>query len=1264
MRFMANGPLIPDDLLMARDAGDVIFFCGAGVSQHRAGLPDFFKLGGTVIDLLGAGEKSLARKLFRRIGEIGPMNGVGGLVATDRIFSLLEREFEQKDIQAKIACAIHPVAEPDLSAHRTLVDLSRSRDGSVRLVTTNFDLLFEQCIDGIACSGPPQLPDPRGASFEGIIHLHGRVNADYTGAGDEEFIVSSADFGRAYLSDGWATRFMQSLLTRFQIVFVGYSADDPPIQYLLEALNLRAGTRNRLFAFQPGSNVDDAALWEHRGVCAIPFDNSQGFDLLWDSLAAWAERARDINGWYSNILAAAAAGPAALDPHIRGQIAHVLSTREGARRVSMADTPIPGSWLLTLDPRQRFGTPSPIFGEASERMDPYASLSLDFDTPPQPDENDSAFPRDRVVPDNSWDAFAPSRFDLDDIQNLNSGTFFAERAVASGELSGRLKYLGIWFQRVAHQPIALWWAAGRSPLHPDIVEMIHASMRQNPDCWPDDVRRSWSLLIASWSDRRVEADQGYFNIADRVQHERWSEAMVRDYADLFRPRLKVKRNFSVSHPLSWMADKCPNPLLSFDIDYLHPCQLLTVPDEYLAYAISRFRENLDLARSLEAEISGRDYVYMQTTRPDDGGAPIAYNSYGLTGPVALFQQLMERLVEIEREAARAEIARWPAHDCYIFGRLRIWAAGSQITPPAEAVGILLGFPDEVFWGAAQQRDLLYAIRDRWCDFSDEDRTRFEVRLRTSTFPWPDDMPGGKVQAEAHSRLDRLYWLKSQGVGFSFDVDAEMAVLRVIAEDWNEHSGKETANSRAPVVRRIQTDADSSALEHGAIHDLLERARQAGRSARFDCVEHRPFTGLSKKKPARAIAALGQAACKGDVSTFFWSTFLNLEERKTDRPRLVRAIAARLISLSPAALDTIASPVVGWLQALGERAFGDLEPLLDCLWPFLIAALQRHEGNRKRRVDSSWANDALNAPVGQLANLLMKAPMIQDRQLSQGLPATWTARQEQLLTLPGDMRRHTLVMLGFHITWLFATAPQWTKQYLLPVATDKHDDGDALWDGILWAARAPSRDLYELLKPGLLERVMSPIRRRAESSVIAGFLLIGWGGDHEIDPPNDLITSTELRDILAESDDDLRAQILWHLEHWSADMEGIWRSRLIPFLNNVWPYHRAVRTPEMSKRLAELALESGDLFPQVVEVVLSRLVPVRGEMLFVVKLHGDTKNHPAEIYPAAMLDLLWAILAEDATLWPYRIEAVLDILSEAPETRADPRLSELRRRRLS
>jgi hypothetical protein len=126
--------------------------------------------------------------------------------------------------------------------------------------------------------------------------------------------------------------------------------------------------------------------------------------------------------------------------------------------------------------------------------------------------------------------------------------------------------------------------------------------------------------------------------------------------------------------------------------------------------------------------------------------------------------------------------------------------------------------------------------------------------------------------------------------------------------------------------------------------------------------------------------------------------------------------------------------------------------------------------------------------------------------------------------------------------------------------------------------------------------MSPTRRRAEANVIGGFLLIGWEGDANGDPPEQLVSSAELRELLVGSDDDLRAQILWHLEHWSADPQGQWRARLVPFLTDVWPNHRAVRTPEMSTRLVDLAMASGDLFPQVVQAILSRLVPVRGEVL--------------------------------------------------------------------
>ncbi|MBS7699138.1 MULTISPECIES: SIR2 family protein [unclassified Chelatococcus] len=1265
MRFLANGPSIPDDLLMARDAGDVIFFCGAGVSRHRARLPDFLKLGSDVIELLGAGRNSLARKLFQRIEALGrPLDGVGALIPTDRIFSLLEREFEPQDIKNAVARAIKPDKSPDLSAHKSLIDLSRGRDGSVRLVTTNFDLLFEDSAPEAVCFAPPDLPDPRGGGFRGIVHLHGRVKKDYSGPSDEEFVVSSADFGRAYLSDGWATRFIQSLLARYQIVFVGYGADDPPVQYLLEALNLRAGNRSRLFAFQAGGSSDDAALWEHRGVRAISFDNSESFDPLWDSLAAWAERARDVDGWYTKLLESAAGGPAALDPHVRGQIAHVLSTRRGARRVSIAERPLPASWLLAFDPRLRFEKPDLVdpYGESDQRIDPYESLGLDFDTPPQP-VDDVHERQDRTAPEGSWSAFATMASDQEDTSVDDLGGFCGAPQNLAGNLSTRLRSVGIWFSRVAHQPIALWWAAGCGPLHPDIVRMIQSALREEPQRWPDDIRHGWRMLIADWLDQREEPNQSYYELYQRVKREGWSEMRVRDYAALFQPRLKVRRGIIVPHPLSWTDGECPDALLYHDVDYPHPYEQLHIPDEQLAYAVTRFRENLDLARSLETEI-GQPIIQIGDTRPDDGGEPISFGAYGLIGPIAHFMQLMERLIKISPRRARREIACWPKEDSYIFGRLRIWAAGKPVIAPGVAADVLLGFPDKVFWGSLHRRDLLYAIRDRWADFSAEDRERFERRLRTTNFPWSDLTADRKARAEAHYRLDRLHWLVREGLSFSFDVNAEIAALRSIAVDWSDRSEGGATGIRATSGRGVDTETEPERLDQVPIGEILERARTASQSSYSDQVERRPFKDLAEKRPVRALAALSSAARKNEIPFSFWAAFLQSEKRKSDPARLVLAIGSRLATLPPASLSSIAYPVAEWLQGLGPRAFDGPTPAIERVWDPLIAALHLRNDRRKRRVDSSWANDALNAPAGKIASLLMQEPSIQIRTSGRGLPQNWTRRQEQLLTLPGDMRRHVLVMLGFRIDWLFYIAPKWTIAHLIEITGHEGEDGDALWDGIFWAARAPSRKLYELLKPALLARARSPRRRRAEANVIGGFLLIGWGDDPDADPNQQLVTNAELREILVDGDDALRRNILAIIERWSVEAEGDWPALLIPFLLHVWPNQRVVRTPELSLRLVDLAFASGDHFPRVVQTILPRLVPVRGGTLEGYPLRSEPQDHPAKAYPAAMLDLLWAILAEDATLWPYKFGEFLDILADAPETQGDARLSELRRRRSS
>jgi hypothetical protein len=103
MRFLADGPSIPDDLLVARDEGRVAFFCGAGVSRARVGLPGFFELARTVIDKLHVSENHGVRKLIEEAERIEDITGISGVISADRLFGLLEREFLSRDIHAAVA---------------------------------------------------------------------------------------------------------------------------------------------------------------------------------------------------------------------------------------------------------------------------------------------------------------------------------------------------------------------------------------------------------------------------------------------------------------------------------------------------------------------------------------------------------------------------------------------------------------------------------------------------------------------------------------------------------------------------------------------------------------------------------------------------------------------------------------------------------------------------------------------------------------------------------------------------------------------------------------------------------------------------------------------------------------------------------------------------------------------------------------------------------------------------------------------------------
>ena len=110
MRFTANGPNFPDELLVARDEGRVVFFCGAGVSRAKAGLRDFIGLARDVADKLAIPANNPARQLISAIETIPPIAGVGSLISADRVFGLIEREYQSRDIYRAIAASLTPAA--------------------------------------------------------------------------------------------------------------------------------------------------------------------------------------------------------------------------------------------------------------------------------------------------------------------------------------------------------------------------------------------------------------------------------------------------------------------------------------------------------------------------------------------------------------------------------------------------------------------------------------------------------------------------------------------------------------------------------------------------------------------------------------------------------------------------------------------------------------------------------------------------------------------------------------------------------------------------------------------------------------------------------------------------------------------------------------------------------------------------------------------------------------------------------------------------
>ncbi|MGZ5985849.1 MAG: SIR2 family NAD-dependent protein deacylase, partial [Caulobacteraceae bacterium] len=971
MRFFADGPALPSELINARDEGRVVFFCGAGVSLARANLPDFSGLAESVVGRLRPRADGSAQRLLNAFLNQERIPGVGGLIATDRVFGLLEREFTVPDVRRAVAASLKPRSNADLSCHRTLIDLARGPDGIVRLVTTNFDRLFEKADPALRVSTPPNLPHPRrGKAFSGIVHLHGCVTKNYGGAEDDEFVLSSSDFGRAYLAEGWATAFIQSLIREYQLVFIGYAADDPPIQYLLEALSRSVDVQPRLYAFQSGTSDEASALWAYKGVEPIAYDPTERHATLWKTLEAWAERARDVQGWTEHVLLKAQDGPRAMGPVGRGQVAQLISTSNGASKFVKSNPP--GEWICVMDRFARYGQPTrPIEDQPS--FDPFEAYRLDDDPEPPSGDLDQPY-KDREVPTGAWDAFSLNQSDREGLADRHLALVRGPGSLVQPELPPRIAALGAWIAESCDQPIVAWWAAGSGGLHLGTRNIIRIELERSRARTISIADRAWRFILAAWTDASIDPEMDWFPLQKEIKQQGWSKERIRRWSQLARPRIKVRRPWFYSSPLDIDDKPELRNILDVELDYPSIRDRPQIDDDLLAFFVYCQRQVIESSIDLEIEISNYESIGLPPIEKDDD-LPDNDNfsrTHGLPGLVLDFVEMLNRLADTSPYAWRHEVLNW-TNTGTIFSRLRIWAAGRSELNGADAASLLLSVPRNEFWRGEHQRDLLLMLASRWNQFPKRAERQLETRLRRGPARWHREAYSAFRERRAHQILNRLGWLKKEGIKFSFDIDQEFDRWRADAPKWREqysHSAAASLEGRSGWVGR---DTAPKGLEAEPPATLLTKANELSGHDYDALVDIRPLEDLAESHPVRFLRALVLAQQRNEFPRSAWETFLYGKARTDDRLRLKIDVARRLSSLPQEQLAKLATPISEWMLKVAEELQRDALPIFSSLWSPLLETLRARPESAQSSVLGSqidWATHSLNSPVGRLAQALI------------------------------------------------------------------------------------------------------------------------------------------------------------------------------------------------------------------------------------------------------------------------------------------------------
>ncbi|WP_298938329.1 anti-phage defense-associated sirtuin Dsr1 [uncultured Ruegeria sp.] len=1227
MQYIPNGPDVPEALLEAHEDGNVVFFCGAGVS-YPARLPTFWGLVKAVYVELGEDFSSSEGEAFNSY-------------KYDTTLGLLEQRLPNGRLRVReaIAAALQPNlgAKKSTQTHEALLGLSRTRSGATRLITTNFDRVFEEVIKTQKVNTPvhaaPLLPVPKN-KWDGLIYLHGLLDGTNSEANLNSLVATSGDFGLAYLIERWAARFVSELFRNYTVCFVGYSINDPILRYMMDALAAdKMMGESPLVAYAFGNYArgkkDQAETeWAAKNVAPVLYKNHKHHYYLHETLHAWANSYRDgING-KSSIVARHAyhkpKGNTAQDDFVKRMV-WALSDQTGlpAKHFAQLDPVPPIEWLEEFS-NKRFGIEDlPRFGVPQSEL---------FNTIHNPEFKFSLL--SRPAPSH----LAP-RMSLVD---LNGGH--------GSDWDKVMEELAKWLAKHLEQPETLFWVIGQgSNLSLHFKSHLQRALKDANNLSPA-MRKLWEFVVSGYA-RSLHFSVGLSGWEERFKKYGDTPIVRKELKDALRPLLRISRQYSFRtdrHGTSDRISAIANVEITLASDHVHSAydriQKTEQFNGFLPHILTDMSELLSETLDLmcEAEISSeqRDYSYIQLPSISDHEQNRDYNDWTLL--VTLCRDAWVASVENNHDTAKAMLTIWASYKHSVFRRLVFFALAQKpsIVSFATSVSWVLSDGGSWLWATSTMRELMRLFVSLGPVLTNDEMQKLQGAILEG--PPRESFNEDVNEDEFQYSSDRMRWLRLKKLLSNGGAPIEEV------QTFIEKTERSYPEWRLASNERDEFPVWSSRGEEQPVEQSPKDVKKLVVWLRNNPSSESAFSGDNWPERCRddfrrSFSALRNLASEDEWLPRRWADALYAWSNDELTGRSWKHVAPVLVNMPDEHFIDALRAIAWWLSRVSKKIEVHEEHFIK-----LIDRTIELDSTTVVDPDSISIDHAINHPVGQAASSLLNWWFSTELEDDQGLPEEVSSRFAKMCDAENKALWLGSVILAQQIIPLYRVDKNWTKQHLITAFEWDVDvnKAAAMWDSFLHAPQIYLPLLEDLEIPFLAVPDHIDVLEEQCLKQYAGFLT------HVTLSGASVFSPSKLKDVFSKLPSvhlEAVAQTLFQALQGAGDQQAEFlKNRVIPFVKRFWPSKPEARTPMTFRYFAQMSAISGVGFDEAFACFKDHLGQTNefGYLLTLLKEVGVAADHPREV-----LEILNATIPQNVQLLYTGLKSLLDTIQ-----RADPDLS--------